>query len=49
MPAKEIAYSIHFLVKFLAKICFFSTGIAIAKDFTKASVNGKSSVWMEPN
>ena len=37
MLAKKMAYPTHSLSKSLVKI-FFSTGIAIAKNFAKASV-----------
>ena len=50
MLAKEMAYPTHSLVKSLVKICLFPAwhsyrkeslfGIAITKDFAKASVNG---------
>ena len=40
MLAKEMGYLTNSLAKSLAKFCLFSTGIAIANDFAKASVNG---------
>ena len=39
MLTKEMAYPTHSLAKSLAKICLFPYGTAIAKNFTKTSVN----------